>query len=229
MGRRTPRGGGRVRRRRTGPPLRNARRVHGHGRPRVDPSAQRPLRRQEVAPARPRAVRAGAAGGDRLRLLSGGRQRQALRGRRGLRAHHHKPRADAAAARAGRPDRAVAARPSPCSRCPATSARWRFPAGRAAPRFTPGRPTADRRSRRAATPPPPRSTPPASVTILAGQGARHAREELLGAGRASGRADGPDAEGEGGPGARQPLRARPDGHDRQPAPRARRSRRPICC
>ena len=52
MDRRAPRGGGRVRGQRAGAADRAARRLHGHRRPGLDPPAQRPLRRQEVARAR---------------------------------------------------------------------------------------------------------------------------------------------------------------------------------
>ncbi len=74
-----------------------ARRLHGHGRAGLDPPAQRPVRREEVARAGAGDLRAGAAGRARQRLLPGGRQRPAVPRRRGVHAARH--RADAAAPR----------------------------------------------------------------------------------------------------------------------------------
>ena len=67
------------------------------------------------------------------------------------------------------------------------------------------------------------------VTLLVGQGAREARDEVLAAGRAARRADGADPEGQGGARARQRLRGRPVRPDRQPRRRPRRSTAATCC
>ena len=80
--------------------------------------------------------------------------------------------------------------------------------------------------RRRCTRRPARSTRPARSPCWSGIGAREARADVLAAGRAAGRADGADAQGQGGARARQSVRRRPDRADRQPrgAPRAGRGR-----
>ena len=66
------------------------------------------------------------------------------------------------------------------------------------------------------------------VTLLVGQGARHARAEVLRARRAARRADGADPQGQGGLRGRQRLRDRPVRADRQPRHRAWPSRAATC-
>ena len=99
--RRAARGGGGLRCERAGPAHRRPRGLHGHGRPGCDPPAQRAVRRPQVARSGPGDLWAGAAGGDRHRLLPGGRQRPAVRRRGVLQPDDHLGRADPGVARGG--------------------------------------------------------------------------------------------------------------------------------
>ena len=95
--------------------------VHGHGRPGCDPPAQRAVRRQQVARPGPGHLRAGAAGGDRQRLLPGGRQRRAVR-RRGGASTRRSPRSTSCRRCSSR--RSTRRSPSGASPCSASRGTW---------------------------------------------------------------------------------------------------------
>ena len=107
-----------------GPADRPHRRLHGHRRPRARSTCSTACTTPR-SPTRRCSPSCGQvpSGGDRHRLLPGGRQRQALRRRRRLgRGTLTSAEPAASAARAGRQRRRTTHRASRCSPCPATSA-----------------------------------------------------------------------------------------------------------
>ncbi len=235
MDRRAPRGGGRLRRERAGAADRPPRRVHGHRRAGRGAPPQRSVRRQEVARPRPRHLRAGPARGHGQRVLPGGRQRPALRRRRGVQPHGHQHRPAAAPDRAGGQRRPAGLGGRGAD--PARRRRWARPAQ--------GHRRAALRRPEPAQHAGPRRCAAGGVAAQRGRSGDPARRpgSTRGAGRGARgrgearRADGADPQGQGGPRGRQRVRDRPVGPDRQPRhrqgvrglrrARARRHRLPL--
>ena len=217
MDRRTPRGGGCVRRQRAGPAHREARCLHGHRRAGRHPPAQRPLRRQEVPRPCARHLRPGPARGHGHRVLPGGRQRRRVQGRVGVQPDGHPPRPAADADRAGRE-----------RRDPGLRGRGADPAGRRrGPRPAQGHGGAPVRADPAARDAGARRRSAGGVVAQRGRQGDPARRpgrpgsprRGAAARRAPGLSDGAHPQGEGGTRAGQRLRGRPVRTARQPRDR----------